>query len=129
LSYAHRPDFLALVGAAFEASSLYDEALRLLGRRGGPEPASHTKRGVSKAVRSGFCRVRQFQQVLVQTWVQAEFPPRANTSACDMRGGQRPEHRDPPCQPRHEWAAQQGQVRDWCHQDAARSGSGLRVYF
>jgi tryptophan 2,3-dioxygenase len=42
--HAHRPDLLAQVQAAFEAPSLYDEALRLLARRGLPVPASHTNR-------------------------------------------------------------------------------------
>ncbi len=42
--HAHRPDLLAHVQAAFEAPSLYDEALRLLARRGLPVPASHTQR-------------------------------------------------------------------------------------
>ena len=42
--HAHRPDLLAQVQAAFEAPSLYDEALRLLARRGLPVPASHTGR-------------------------------------------------------------------------------------
>jgi tryptophan 2,3-dioxygenase len=42
--HAHRPDLLAQVQAAFEAPSLYDEALRLLARRGLPVPASHLER-------------------------------------------------------------------------------------
>ena len=42
--HAHRPDLLAMVAAAHEAPSLYDEALRLLARRGLPVPASHTER-------------------------------------------------------------------------------------
>ena len=42
--HAHRPDLLAQVRAAHEAPSLYDEALRLLARRGLPVPASHTER-------------------------------------------------------------------------------------
>ena len=42
--HTHRPDLLAQVQAAFEAPSLYDEALRLLARRGLPVPASHTDR-------------------------------------------------------------------------------------
>ncbi len=42
--HAHRPDLLALVQAAYEAPSLYDEALRLLARRGLAVPASHTER-------------------------------------------------------------------------------------
>lgn len=47
--HAHRPDLLALVQAAFEAPSLYDEALRLLARRGLPVPPSHTQRDWSQA--------------------------------------------------------------------------------
>ena len=42
--HAHRPDLLAHVEAAYQAPSLYDEALRLLARRGLPMPASHTER-------------------------------------------------------------------------------------
>ena len=42
--HAHRPDLLAHVQAAYEAPSLYDEALRLLARRGLPVPAQHTQR-------------------------------------------------------------------------------------
>ncbi len=42
--HAHRADLLALVQAAYEAPSLYDESLRLLARRGLPVPQSHTTR-------------------------------------------------------------------------------------
>jgi len=42
--HAHRPDLLAVVQAAYEAPSLYDEALRLLARRGLAVPTSHTQR-------------------------------------------------------------------------------------
>ncbi|HLL09814.1 MAG TPA: tryptophan 2,3-dioxygenase [Rubrivivax sp.] len=42
--HEHRSDLLALVRAASEAPSLYDEALRLLARRGLPVPASHVER-------------------------------------------------------------------------------------
>ena len=42
--HAHRPDLLAQVQAAYEAPSLYDEALKLLARRGIAVPASHTQR-------------------------------------------------------------------------------------
>ena len=42
--HEHRPDLLALVRAAFEAPSLYDQSLRLLARRGLPVPASHIER-------------------------------------------------------------------------------------
>jgi tryptophan 2,3-dioxygenase len=42
--HAHREDLLAHVRAAYAAPSLYDEALRLLARRGLPVPASHVER-------------------------------------------------------------------------------------
>jgi tryptophan 2,3-dioxygenase len=42
--HAHRPELLAQVQAACEAPSLYDEALRLLARRGLAVPASHVQR-------------------------------------------------------------------------------------
>lgn len=42
--HTHRPDLLAQVQAAFVAPSLYDEALRLLARRGIPIPTSHQER-------------------------------------------------------------------------------------
>nr|WP_246316149.1 tryptophan 2,3-dioxygenase [Tepidicella baoligensis] len=42
--HAHRPDLLAMVQAAYEAPSLYDESLRLLARRGLSVPASHVER-------------------------------------------------------------------------------------
>jgi tryptophan 2,3-dioxygenase len=42
--HQHRADLLAHVQAAYAAPSLYDEALRLLARRGLPVPASHVER-------------------------------------------------------------------------------------
>ena len=42
--HAHRPDLLATVEAAWRAPGLYDEALRLLARRGIAVPASHLER-------------------------------------------------------------------------------------
>src|SRR3954465_4162345 len=42
--HAHRPEILARVDAAWRAPSLYDESLRLLARRGGAVPTSHTER-------------------------------------------------------------------------------------
>ena len=42
--HAHRPDLLAQVQAAYEAPSLYDEALQLLARRGIAVPPSHLQR-------------------------------------------------------------------------------------
>jgi tryptophan 2,3-dioxygenase len=46
--HEHRPDLLAKVRAAYEQPSLYDEALRLLARRGLPVPASHVERDWTK---------------------------------------------------------------------------------
>ena len=46
--HAHSPDRLAVVQAAYEAPSLYDEALRLLARRGLVVPESHTQRDWTK---------------------------------------------------------------------------------
>ena len=42
--HAHHPDRAAMVQAAYEAPSLYDESLRLLARRGIAVPASHLER-------------------------------------------------------------------------------------
>jgi tryptophan 2,3-dioxygenase len=42
--HSHRPDLLAQVQAAYGAPSLYDEALRLLARRGLPIPSSYVQR-------------------------------------------------------------------------------------
>ncbi len=42
--HQHRADLLAIVDEAWHAPSLYDEALRLLARRGLAMPASHTER-------------------------------------------------------------------------------------
>jgi tryptophan 2,3-dioxygenase len=42
--HAHRPDLLARVQAAHDAPSLYDEAIRLLARRGLPIPAGDVER-------------------------------------------------------------------------------------
>ena len=46
--HAHSPERLAVVQAAYEAPSLYDEALRLLARRGLAVPESHTQRDWTK---------------------------------------------------------------------------------
>jgi tryptophan 2,3-dioxygenase len=47
--HAHRPDVLARVDAVYRAPSLYDEALRLLSRRGLPVPGSHVDRDWTQA--------------------------------------------------------------------------------
>jgi tryptophan 2,3-dioxygenase len=44
LPHAHHAERAAMVQAAYEAPSLYDEALRLLARRGIAVPDSHTQR-------------------------------------------------------------------------------------
>jgi tryptophan 2,3-dioxygenase len=46
--HAHRPELLAQVDAAYRAPSLYDEALKLLARRGIAVPASHQERDWTK---------------------------------------------------------------------------------
>ena len=46
--HSHRPDLLVEVQAAHDAPSLYDEALRLLARRGLPVPASAVQRDWSQ---------------------------------------------------------------------------------
>ena len=47
--HAHRPDILARVEAVWRAPSLYDEALRLLARRGIAIPAANLERDWTKA--------------------------------------------------------------------------------
>jgi tryptophan 2,3-dioxygenase len=47
--HEHRADLLAHVDAAWRAPSLYDEALRLLARRGLAVPATHTQRDWTQA--------------------------------------------------------------------------------
>ena len=46
--HSHRPDLLARVQAAHDAPSLYDEAIRLLARRGLPVPAADAERDWSQ---------------------------------------------------------------------------------
>ena len=46
--HSHRPDLLARVQAAHDAPSLYDEAIRLLARRGLPVPAADAERDWSE---------------------------------------------------------------------------------
>jgi tryptophan 2,3-dioxygenase len=46
--HEHHEERLAIVRAAHEAPSLYDEAIRLLARRGLPMPASHVQRDWTK---------------------------------------------------------------------------------
>ena len=50
--HTHRPDLLAMVDAALRAPSLYDQALRLLARRGIAVPASHLERDWTQPYRA-----------------------------------------------------------------------------
>ena len=69
--HEHRPDLLAQVRAAFEAPSLYDEALRLLARRGLPMPAA----AMSSA--TGPSRTSKATQV-EQAWLAVYREPEAH---------------------------------------------------
>jgi tryptophan 2,3-dioxygenase len=66
--HAHSPERLALVQAAYEAPSLYDEALRLLARRGLSLPASHTERDWTQAY--------QASDAVEQAWLQVYRNPK-----------------------------------------------------
>ena len=66
--HAHRPDLLAQVQAAFEAPSLYDEALKLLARRGLTVPASHTHRDWTQPY--------QANDAVEQAWLVAYRDPK-----------------------------------------------------
>jgi len=50
--HAHRPDILAVLEAALHAPSLYDEALRLLARRGLPVPEAVLRRDLGQPHRA-----------------------------------------------------------------------------
>ena len=68
--HQHRADLLAMVQVAYEAPSLYDEALRLLARRGIAVPASHTERDWTQAYVAN--------EGVVQAWLVAYRNPRAH---------------------------------------------------
>ena len=68
--HAHRPDLLAQVQAAFVAPSLYDEALRLLARRGLAVPTSHTRRDWTQ----GYVESDEVEQA----WLVAYRNPKAH---------------------------------------------------
>ena len=68
--HAHRPDLLAQVQAAFVSPSLYDEALRLLARRGLAVPASHTDRDWTQAYTAS--------DAVEQAWLVAYRNPKAH---------------------------------------------------
>ena len=66
--HAHRADLLAQVEAAYHAPSLYDEALRLMGRRGLPVPASHLERDWTQPYAAS--------DDVAQAWLQVYRDPR-----------------------------------------------------
>ncbi len=68
--HAHRPDLLARVDSAFRAPSLYDEALRLLARRGLVVPVSHTERDWTLPYESN--------DLVEQAWLVAYRDPKAH---------------------------------------------------
>ena len=69
--HAHRPDLLAQVQAAHDAPSLYDEALRLLARRGLPVPA---ERGRARLVGSRYAP----SEGVEQAWLVVYRDPEAH---------------------------------------------------
>ena len=68
--HAHRSDLLARVDAAWRAPSLYDEALRLLARRGFGVPTSHTERDWTRPYESN--------DAVEQAWLIAYRDPKAH---------------------------------------------------
>ncbi|MDO5625651.1 MAG: tryptophan 2,3-dioxygenase [Pseudomonadota bacterium] len=65
--HAHHPERLAQVRAFYEAPSLYDEALRLLARRGLPVPPACTERDVT--------RPHQASDAVAQAWLTVYRAP------------------------------------------------------
>ncbi|HMN93174.1 MAG TPA: tryptophan 2,3-dioxygenase [Hydrogenophaga sp.] len=68
--HAHSAERLAMVQAAYEAPSLYDECLRLLARRGLALPDSHTRRD--------WTRPYEESDVVKQAWLQVYRDPKAH---------------------------------------------------
>lgn len=68
--HEHRPERLAEVTAAYNAPSLYDEALRLLARRGIAVPATHLQRDWSQPYASS--------EAVEQAWLQVYRAPNAH---------------------------------------------------
>lgn len=66
--HSHRPDLLAEVEAAWRAPSLYDEALRLLARRGLEVPADHLERDWTRPYESS--------DIVEQAWLVAYREPK-----------------------------------------------------
>jgi len=67
--HAHRPDILAHVESVWRAPSLYDEALRLLARRGLAVPSSHLERDWTQAY--------QASDAVEQAWLVVYRDPSA----------------------------------------------------
>ncbi len=68
--HAHSAERLALVQTAYESPSLYDEALRLLSRRGVAVPASHLQRDWTQPYAAS--------AEVEQAWLQVYRDPRAH---------------------------------------------------
>lgn len=68
--HAHHPERAAIVRAAYEAPSLYDECLRLLARRDLPVPDSHTERD--------WTRPYEASDAVEQAWLQVYRDPKAH---------------------------------------------------
>ncbi|MEW6481036.1 MAG: tryptophan 2,3-dioxygenase [Pseudomonadota bacterium] len=66
--HAHHPERAAMVQAAYEAPSLYDECLRLLARRGIAVPTSHTERDWTQPY--------QASEGVEQAWLQVYRNPK-----------------------------------------------------
>ena len=66
--HAHNDERAAMVQAAYEAPSLYDEALRLLARRGIAVPASHTDRDWTQPYEAS--------EAVEQAWLQVYHDPK-----------------------------------------------------
>lgn len=66
--HAHNDERAAMVQAAYEAPSLYDECLRLLARRGIAVPASHTERDWTQPYTAS--------DAVEQAWLQVYRDPR-----------------------------------------------------
>ncbi|MGM9426026.1 tryptophan 2,3-dioxygenase [Hydrogenophaga sp. MI9] len=68
--HAHHPERAAMVQAAYETPSLYDEALRLLARRGIAVPASHLERDWTQPYAAS--------EAVEQAWLQVYRDPKAH---------------------------------------------------
>ncbi|WHZ10294.1 MAG: Tryptophan 2,3-dioxygenase [Burkholderiaceae bacterium] len=65
--HAHKPERLALVQSYYDAPSLYDEALRLMARKGLPVPADHLQRD--------FTQPYQASEAVEQAWLTVYRAP------------------------------------------------------